>query len=74
MTIDQRYEDDAEHAKSDMQSYMRCLITGNTSGCVAIEKRWYLYGYPPEMVSSVLAKVAGGMSVDDAIGVVENGG
>lgn len=54
-------------AESDLKRYARAMRTGIFSVCVGIEKRWGLYGYTPEIVSTVLSCVATGLPLDAAI-------
>jgi hypothetical protein len=54
-------------AESDITQYGRALRTGNDAKAVEIELRWGLYGYTPEVVSTVLACVATGLPLDAAI-------
>lgn len=54
-------------AESDATQYARALRTGNDRKAVEIELRWGLYGYTPEIVSTVLACVATGLPLDAAI-------
>lgn len=54
-------------AESDLTQYARALRTGNDRKAVDIEVRWGLYGYTPEIVSTVLACVATGLPLDAAI-------
>lgn len=54
-------------ARHDLAQYARAMRTGNHSKAVEIEERWDLYGYPPEIVSTVLACVATGLSLEGAI-------
>ena len=60
-----------EDAEEDLALYSKLMASGNVSACIQIEKRWGLYGYPPSFVSSVLARVADGESLDKAIELVE---
>ena len=54
-------------AESDITQYARASRTGNDAKAVEIEVRWGLYGYTPEIVSTVLACVATGLPLDAAI-------
>lgn len=54
-------------AESDITQYARALRTGNTAMAIQIELRWGLFGYTPEIVSTVLACVATGLPLDAAI-------
>lgn len=56
-----------ETAESDLKRYGRALRTGNHHAASVIEKSWGLYGYPPEIVSTVLACVATGLPLEAAI-------
>ena len=55
---------DANH---DLRAYGRAMRSGADAAAVAIEKRWGLYGYTPEIVSEVLSCVATGLPLDAAI-------
>lgn len=57
----------AAAAESDATQYARAMRTGNDARAVEIEVRWGLYGYTPEIVSTVLACVATGLPLDAAI-------
>ena len=57
---------DANH---DMHRYARALRTGIHENAVQIEMKWGLYGYSPEVVSTVLSCVATGLSLESAINV-----
>ena len=54
-------------AGEDMRKYARSVRMGNHDEAVMIEKAWGLYGYSPEIVSTVLSCVATGMDIDAAI-------
>lgn len=56
-----------EQADHDLKQYGRALRTGSTMSAIAIEKRWELYGYPPEIVSNVLSCVATGLPLSAAL-------
>lgn len=62
---------DAQHtsasAESDLTQYARALRTGADWKAVQIEVKWGLYGYTPEIVSTVLSCVATGLPLDAAI-------
>lgn len=57
-------------AESDLTAYARAMRTGNHTRAVDIEVRWGLYGYTPEVVSTVLGCVATGLPLDAAINEV----
>lgn len=61
-------------AESDLTAYARAMRTGNDARAVDIEVRWGLYGYTPEIVSTVLSCVATGLSLDGAISEATNHG
>ena len=47
-------------AQGDREAYFKYMRAGNADGCVSIEKKYDLYGYPPELVSvGLLAAVQG---------------
>lgn len=56
-----------ELAKAAVQQYARAMRTANHAVAVNIEQHWGLYGYTPEIVSTVLACVATGLPLDAAI-------
>lgn len=56
-----------EQAQADITQYARALRTGNDMKAADIEIAWGLYGYTPEIVSTVLACVATGLPLDAAI-------
>ena len=60
-------EGESARAAYDLARYAQALpqIDGYVM-CGAIERRWSLYGYPPEIVCDVLGRVADGVSLDDA--------
>ena len=63
---------DAEIAAADLKAYAHNLArVGGEACCLAIEEAWGLAGFPPEIVSGVLAGVAGGWSVEGAIANAE---
>jgi hypothetical protein len=64
-----------EQAKADLDRYLKAFTQNAISICVAVEKRWGLYGYPPSVVTQILAAVANGedhgAAEDHAIGADE---
>lgn len=56
-----------EQAREDMKRYGRAMRLGDDTRASRIEKDWGLYGYTPEIVSTVLACVATGLPLDAAI-------
>lgn len=58
---------DSSDANHDLRQYARYLRTGAELSAVAIERKWGLYGYTPEVVSTVLSCVATGLPLDAAI-------
>ncbi|QIM51584.1 hypothetical protein [Hydrogenophaga crocea] len=54
-------------AESDRKRYARALRIGDHYLAASIERRWGLYGYAPETVSTVLACVSTGLLLDAAI-------
>jgi len=56
-----------ERATSDRKCYARAICTGDHATASRIEKDWDLYGYPPEIVSNVLACVSTGLPLEAAI-------
>lgn len=57
----------SEQARSELALYARAVRTGNINKAIGIEKNWGLFGYTPEIVSSVLSCVATGLPLDAAI-------
>lgn len=55
---------DADH---DLRQYGRHMRAGSHDAAAAIEKKWGLYGYSPEIVSTVLSCVATGLELHAAI-------
>jgi len=54
-------------ADADLKAYAHNLARfGGEGCCLAIEKAWSLEGLPPEVVSDVLSRIAGGASFDAA--------
>lgn len=68
---------DQEQAQADVDRYLKAFTANAIGICVAIEKRWELYGYPPSVVTQVLAAVANGedryRAEDAAIGNGDGG-
>ena len=60
-------EQTPRQAESDLKRYARSLRTGDHYSASSIERRWGLYGYTPEIVSTVLACVSTGLPLDAAI-------
>lgn len=54
-------------AESDRKLYVRAMIRGDVDTAINIEQKWGLYGYTPEIVSTVLTCVATGLPLDAAI-------
>jgi len=54
-------------AAADLKRYVRAMRTGQDATVTRIEKEWGLYGYTPEIVSTVLAAVATGLPFDAAV-------
>ena len=57
----------SELAAGDMKRYARAMRSNLPATAISIEKYWGLFGYPPEIVSTVLAAVATGLPLDAAI-------
>lgn len=57
----------AQLAIADSVAYGAAMRRDDLNACIAIERRWGLFGYPPEMVSTVLSAVAAGQDLDIAI-------
>lgn len=62
-----------ELAQSALKRYARALRTGNDTTAADIEQQWGLFGYTPEIVSTVLACVATGLPLDAAINEATGG-
>jgi hypothetical protein len=56
-----------ELAESDLKRYARALRQGSIDTAIDIERAWGLFGYTPEIVSTVLACVATGLPLESAI-------
>ena len=56
-----------EQAESYRKLYAHAMVRGDDVLAATIEKRWGLYGYAPEIVSTVFACVATGLPLDAAI-------
>lgn len=56
-----------DQARFDLVAYHRALITNRLQAAVAIEKKYELYGLPPELVSIGLEAVSRGLDPFDAI-------
>jgi len=56
-----------EQAAADMRRYARALRSGSYVSAAYIEHAWGLYGYSPEIVSTVLSAVATGLPLEAAI-------
>ena len=54
-------------AGQDMRKYAMSLRMGRHDEAAMIEKKWGLNGYSPEVVSTVLSRVATGLDIDAAI-------
>lgn len=55
-------------AQADLKAYAHAMMQPNGwRACLAIEEAWELDGYPPAVVSEVLAAVADGDEFDDAM-------
>lgn len=54
-------------AEADLKQYARAMRTRNERRAADIEVHWGLYGYTPEIVSTVLGCVATGLPLDAAI-------
>jgi len=63
---------DMAAAEADLKAYAHNLArNGGEDCCLAIEEAWGLAGYPPEIVTSVLAQVAEGETLGTAIAKAE---
>lgn len=56
-----------EAARHDLSLYGRALRNGDHDSAIFIERRWGLFGYSPEIVSTVLSCVATGLALEAAI-------
>lgn len=59
--------DKQDQARRDLESYAKAMIDNRIGECIAIEKRYELFGYPPELVCIGLRAAADGLDIDDAI-------
>ncbi len=57
----------AAAAESDLRAYGLAMRRGLDVRAASIEDKWGLYGYPPEIVSTVLSCVATGLPLNAAI-------
>jgi len=49
------------------QAYAAAMIAGRDAECIAIEKRYDLFGYPPDLVSIGLNAVTEGRDALEAV-------
>jgi hypothetical protein len=56
-----------EQAKADLEAYSCGMRTNNHLLCVGIERRYDLYGAPPETVSTVLHAMAEGATFPEGL-------
>lgn len=56
-----------EQAQTALKQYARAMRMGEHMKAADIESDWGLFGYTPEIVSTVLACVATGLPIDAAI-------
>lgn len=58
----------AEQIKTDLDRYMQgMMMSGGHSLCLAIERRYGLDGYPPQIVTAALVAGADGKDMHDAV-------
>lgn len=53
--------------EQDLKDYCKAMRNSDIEMCIAIEKKHYLFGYPPEFVTTVLSKCMNGMNIDNAV-------
>ena len=61
---------------SELKQYAAAMRNGDHDTCIAIEERHGLYGYPPELVSTVLASIDKDAEIArlrDALGKIAKG-
>lgn len=58
---------DLDQARADLVAYAKTLITGNTDAAIRIEKRYGVFGYPPQIVSIALQAAAEGRDHMEAV-------
>lgn len=58
---------DMAQAKKDRDAYYMVMLHDDFETGVAIEHKYGLYGYPPEMVSAGLTAAAQGKDIEDAL-------
>lgn len=56
-----------DRARADLVAYAKALVTGNTEAAIRIEKRYDLFGYPPQIVSIALHAAAEGRDHMEAV-------
>lgn len=56
-----------QEAARDQKDYTQAMLKDKFADLERIEKRWGVWGLPPELVSRVLSLVAGGMTENAAI-------
>ena len=47
----------ADEIENDIKLYFKFMMNGNTDGCIAIEKKYGLFGATPEIVTTELAEL-----------------
>ena len=50
-------------AKKDLEIYYRALSRNDVSRCIGIERKYDLFGYPPNIVGSALNAKAQGLDM-----------
>lgn len=45
---------------TNLERYIKAMITANLDVCAAIEQKYDLYGYPPEIVTAALKAIDDG--------------
>jgi len=56
-----------DEAVADREAYSKAMIRNDLNTCVAIEQRYGLYGYPPELVSVGLNAACEGKDPERAV-------
>jgi hypothetical protein len=51
-------DDHSSAARKDLSRYTACMMQGKIDVCIAIEKKYGLYGLSPQQVSEELADIA----------------
>lgn len=58
---------DREDAKDDLEDYYKAMMKNDIGEALSIEKRYCLYGYPPDIVSFALQAIIDGKDMYKAL-------